>query len=686
MTRAPLPYRRLRSAVIGILCAALWLAPGIAEAGDAGDAGNGLQIAGTFVGVAQPELGMILTMTGQFLSESDPHLASDDPTQALSKAIQGINSHLGALDSAVGALKAQSNDLAIAQAVETNRGTFDQLQQVNRSLVDNQINLRVLRSPPLSDQRDLNPARRGATSVYMNDYHVMAFGGAQKAMQEADAFLGLGYAYAKGCGYTGLVPPCATANRRWMLADVMDQTKEDVDASGQRHSYAQVASGQFLGTMRLQPEVGLGSYTAALSLAIAAMELDLGHVDMATQVDPLARNYFQSRYAHIFDRHIGFLTFTPPYDGHVTPAYLNGAQNNLANSCFAIFAYADQVSTQSVIDPQACRLIDKLRDLLRYVSVHGTRRGWSYQPPHYISYLPATRVSSGRGGRPPMQGYDGTGPRREPSVQPTRGPDDVIGFLIGATADGGVYQLSFDGHSLTQSTAPAGRIAGPRALAAAGGYDYYAVGADDTLVIGSLGSPHTNVLRRNFGTASSIVRATFGGGDGTLYSILSTGLLMWSQPTIAPNLPWKEVGQGWQGMRSAASAGKGIIYALTEKGELLWYQHTGYETGAPTWSGPITLASNWGGYQRIAAASGGVIIGITADGRADYYHHRDYLTGVSGGAPHGSQSVRSYRQRDGSIVGPMPHIIGPQTLTGTTVGGFVLLAGGLDARQSNVIK
>jgi hypothetical protein len=53
--------------------------------------------------------------------------------------------------------------------------------------------------------------------------------------------------------------------------------------------------------------------------------------------------------------------------------------------------------------------------------------------------------------------------------------------------------------------------------------------------------------------------------------------------------------------RRVPSRGDGVIYVLKRDGNLYWYNHTGFTTGAVTWSSPTgnQIGTGWGEMVRI---------------------------------------------------------------------------------------
>ena len=99
------------------------------------------------------------------------------------------------------------------------------------------------------------------------------------------------------------------------------------------------------------------------------------------------------------------------------------------------------------------------------------------------------------------------------------------------------------------------------------------------------------------------------GVEGVIYRVDSRGDLYWYRHTGSTDgsFNWSngasgvKVGNGWNDAASAFSGGDGVIYALKRDGNLYWYNHTGYASGAVTWSSPAgnQIGTGWGEMVRI---------------------------------------------------------------------------------------
>jgi len=357
-------------------------------AGDLSNWGNGLQIAGGLAGAAeQPELSIILNGIGQMMAEDDA-VASADPTVVIEREIDQINTHLGKLDQDVGDL-VQANNINVTQtAIQWNRDMIADNStsgETMHRLID--ASLRPLTAPPLSNQANFQTVEM--RSVYRNSFHVQAHGVAKSALEEAHNFLGIGFLALGGCdGPTNL--PCTRLNRRWVSEDVAYIPHADINPDGTRHSYAMVPSNELETAYDFQPAIGMGAYFAALLTAVRAMEVDLGHRDMAQATDPMSHGYFDQTYAHAFDPHIAFLTYHPAPDDPKPDGqgdtdfhrYYSHTDRSLSDSYHAGIHFK-----VAGFEPRGWEDIDKMRSLLVYAEAHGTTRGWRYVRPDYVAEL-----------------------------------------------------------------------------------------------------------------------------------------------------------------------------------------------------------------------------------------------------------------------------------------------------------
>ncbi len=136
-------------------------------------------------------------------------------------------------------------------------------------------------------------------------------------------------------------------------------------------------------------------------------------------------------------------------------------------------------------------------------------------------------------------------------------------------------------------------------------------------------------------------RLVFAGGDGVLYAITNSGVLMRYQHTgiasgSAKNAggwsPPQTLASGWGSVVQAFSVGHGVLYAVTDDGTLSWYRHTGYANGKATFEGPKKVSSGWNGLKSFSGGDG-VLYTITPDGTLRWYRHLAYLTGGASSTP-----------------------------------------------------
>ncbi|MCS7482200.1 N,N-dimethylformamidase beta subunit family domain-containing protein [Umezawaea endophytica] len=78
--------------------------------------------------------------------------------------------------------------------------------------------------------------------------------------------------------------------------------------------------------------------------------------------------------------------------------------------------------------------------------------------------------------------------------------------------------------------------------------------------------------------------------------------------------------------------GTGIVYAIQADGVLLWYRHSGWQTGAASWSngGGLAIGSGWQQFKTVLAAADGQLFAIGEDGSMRWYKYQ--LTDPNTGA------------------------------------------------------
>ncbi len=698
------------------LCAATLFGASPAGADDAAAVGGALQYVGAFADLAgQPEVGDILTMAGMLVGAT-----SEDSTGAqidrINTAISKIQTDMRVLSQHMSDLQNAQNLDALAIARNWNVQTLQDLTEKTdgvRKSVDE-----VLQPLTRTPAAEIDAVPDSGGGLYTNRFHTAAFGVAASTVGEADSFIDLRYRpYGGGCAASGtsagVVGDCSP-NPLWVVSAVTPQQVADRDEQGKLRSYGTVDGAEMVPTYKFRPEVGLGTYFAELRTAVAAMETDLGGQDMAGAKNTVLLNgkyaYFRTKYAHLFDRHIAFLTYAqappdPSPDGAGSTDYYRYVTHT--NTSLSDAYYIAMRRGQEGMSPRVWMMIDEMRDLLAYAQIHGTSRGWRYSEPAYIAqYVPPAHTG-------PSASAGATQRQLSAAAQAAQaapaGPDDIDTFLIGADAQGRAYSVKLvvkgSAGALTRAASPFWTQPDLSALVSSGESGVIGVTQSYGVFSGAVGGSFAPVSGGP-GFALQAPRGLFGGGDGVLYGISANGALIWTRITGAVAAPARAVGSGWAGFRQVVGAGHGVVYALTPTGDLLWYRHEGYLDGSVRWQGPITVAQGWGRYARIAAGAGGVLIGVNPDGSADYYHHRDVLTGVSAetaatqtgplawrerpqGAPRrlGSAAASATLRPSESAPRTGAHIAGPIALTGANLGAMQPLSGELDiAISSGAIK
>ncbi len=698
---------------VASLCIAELFGATPAGADDAQAVGGALQYVGAFADLAgQPEVGDILTMAGMLVGAT-----SEDSTGAqidrINTAITKIQTDMRLLSQHMSDLQNAQNLDALAIARNWNVQTLQDLTEKTDSV--RQSVDEVLQPLSRTPAAEINALPDAGGDTLTNRFHTTAHGVAASTIGEADSFIDLRYRpYGGGCeasggGGAGVVGDCSP-NPLWIVSTVTPEQVQDRDEQGRLRSYGMVDGASVVPTYRFRPELGLGTYFAELRVAVAAMETDLGGQDMAAAPNTVLLNgkyaYFRAKYAHLFDRHIAFLTYArapddPAPDGAGSAddvRYVTHTNTSLSNAYYIAMRRGEEG-----MNPKAWMLIDEMRDLLTYAQAHGTSRGWRYSEPAYIAQYvpPAHSGASASAGASQRQ----LSAAAEAAQAAGAGPDDINTFLIGADAQGAAYAIklvvSGSSGALTRAPSPFWTQPNLSALVSSGESGVIGVTQSDGMFSGSVGGAFGSVSGGP-GFALQSPRGLFGGGDGVLYGVSANGALIWTRISGGVAAPARPVGSGWADFRQVVGAGNGVVYALTDAGDLLWYRHRGYLDGSVDWLGPIPVAHDWGRYARIVAGAGGVLIGVKPDGTADYYHHRDFLTGVSAETGAASPGSASYRERGMSapararsgagsatvrpaemVPRTAAHIAGPIALTGLDLGQFQALSGALDITVTN---
>ena len=132
-------------------------------------------------------------------------------------------------------------------------------------------------------------------------------------------------------------------------------------------------------------------------------------------------------------------------------------------------------------------------------------------------------------------------------------------------------------------------------------------------------------------------KRVFASNHGVLYAIGTDGTLFWFQhlghetgdATWANAGNGQSVGSGWASALRVVVADDGVLYLVQPNGDLYFYQHTGFDSGAATWSVPQKVGSGWDSFDAIEASSGGVLYARKPTGELLWYKHLGYLTGTA---------------------------------------------------------
>ncbi|MBL9041547.1 MAG: hypothetical protein JNM83_08090 [Myxococcales bacterium] len=170
------------------------------------------------------------------------------------------------------------------------------------------------------------------------------------------------------------------------------------------------------------------------------------------------------------------------------------------------------------------------------------------------------------------------------------------------------------------------------------------------------GSGSGELIGGDWGSALHVLAAD----DGVLYSVSPNGDLHWVRHTGFDSgaATWSErtqVGTGWAVFTAIEVSSDGVLYGRTPSGELRWYKHLGYQTGTASWSGPVQASpANWNA-RRFVVSNSGVIYGINQLGVLSYYRHIDFNNGSNAwqtvdGLRNGFGNLVSLRASNGQYV------------------------------------
>jgi hypothetical protein len=73
-----------------------------------------------------------------------------------------------------------------------------------------------------------------------------------------------------------------------------------------------------------------------------------------------------------------------------------------------------------------------------------------------------------------------------------------------------------------------------------------------------------------------------------------------------------------------------VIYAVTSDGRLLWYDHTGYKSGTPDWTGNsgAQVSQGWTEFTHVFSGGNGILYGVSPNGDLHWYDHLGYHAGT----------------------------------------------------------
>jgi len=124
------------------------------------------------------------------------------------------------------------------------------------------------------------------------------------------------------------------------------------------------------------------------------------------------------------------------------------------------------------------------------------------------------------------------------------------------------------------------------------------------------------------------VKHVFSGGDGVIYAINDNNDLLWfrHEGRGDGSFRWadnnaRKVGTGWN-MKHVFSGGDGVIYAINDNNDLLWFRHDGRGDGSFRWTDikPRKVGTGWN-MKRVFSGGNGVIYAINDNNDLLWFRH-----------------------------------------------------------------
>lgn len=145
---------------------------------------------------------------------------------------------------------------------------------------------------------------------------------------------------------------------------------------------------------------------------------------------------------------------------------------------------------------------------------------------------------------------------------------------------------------------------------------------------------------RKVGSGWQDARMGFAAGNGVVYLVHKNGDLYWYRHQGYGNgsAVWanggtgKKVGAGWGNARLGFAGGNGSVYLVHKNGDLYWYRHLGQADGSFSWANnaqPTKVGSGWNDAASAFSGGDGVIYVLKRDGNLYWYNHSGFVTGAA---------------------------------------------------------
>jgi hypothetical protein len=89
----------------------------------------------------------------------------------------------------------------------------------------------------------------------------------------------------------------------------------------------------------------------------------------------------------------------------------------------------------------------------------------------------------------------------------------------------------------------------------------------------------------------------------------------------------------WARYATVFGGGQGVIYGIDSTGDLYWHRHTSWPNPGTRLEGPVRIGNGWNGFTDVFAFDAGFIAGVNPNGEMALYHFQQWRTGPGNGSP-----------------------------------------------------